>query len=382
MFQRVNRLVFGSRNSAFLVIFLTTFIYKFFLGWRSGIDRGWQDELGWRTFARDSTFVETISEYDAGYPTPFLRAISFVLSNLSNGSFITWHLATLILLSASVASLAFTRVISLQSSFVIALLVASYPSFDLLLLHNLSYWIFIPLFVISTNLIYQKIEINGPSLALFVMLALVAAKPQILGAILVFSIAIASRKEGRRKSIILLFPILFFLAAGRLSDDRLSLNIDIQSIGNLILTLPAHFVAATSPLFTISFFAASKIIGSLIIILIFYFFANSLAITYALKSNNSTKPSRQDIAQFLALLVYLSSLYFFPNSGWSQNDLLISDIYTKLFTRHYLPVILSTCFLLVTLSKRKNLINLWFSLAIVQYAAMQMFLFETFYRPV
>jgi hypothetical protein len=154
---RIDNLLLGSRWKQFITIFVLSFLFKLLLAWRSGITRGWQDELSWVHLAQTNDFFTTITELDAGYPTPLLRAFSFAITQISDSNFLFWHICVLIVISGSLASLAFSRALKTKSQYLVSGLACSYPSFDLLLMHNLSYWAFIPLFVTLSNILYGKL---------------------------------------------------------------------------------------------------------------------------------------------------------------------------------------------------------------------------------
>jgi hypothetical protein len=75
-------------------------------------------------------------------------------------------------------------------------------------------------------------------------------------------------------------------------------------------------------------------------------------------------------------------LYFFANSGWSQDNLLTSVIYTSLFSRHYLPIILLVCSVLISVIKRDRVLSVVLVFAVIQNLLMQIFLFTRLYGPV
>jgi hypothetical protein len=79
---------------------------------------------------------------------------------------------------------------------------------------------------------------------------------------------------------------------------------------------------------------------------------------------------------------YALGLYFFPNSGWSQNNLLYSGVYSSLFSRHYLPIILLVSFVVANFIKKDRILSFILVIATAQNLAMQIFLFNKFYFPV
>jgi hypothetical protein len=371
-----------------LSIFFLTYLAKLLFAWRTGIENGWQDELGWQKTALSNSFLETAINYDAGYPTPLLRALSYVLANISPASFVVWHLVVLLIISACVASLAFSKIVSTDSSLIIAGVVSAYPSFDLLLLHNLSYWVFIPLFVVSTNLLHSTNEVRekqkkrgGYSTFMF-SLVILAAKPQILIATFILSIcAILKQRELNARLIIVPTTILCLLFAGRVSDNPLNLALDIASIYNFLLTILSHFVVVSAPLVILAVFAFSRLI-TFELVALYLLTANFLVGRIVFSRYKLVIQFRLIQGIFLAFISYTFSLYFFPNSAWSQNNLLTSEVYTSLFSRHYLPIILSVSFLIILAFREHRYSRILLFMAFVQSSIMQIALFSKFYAPV
>jgi hypothetical protein len=382
MRNRAQEFLIGSRGRTFLSISIFTFLTKLTLGWRSGIERGWQDELEWANLAQNSSFISTTTTYDSGYPTPLLRILSIVLSGLSQGSFLLWHSVTLLFIAFSVASLAYIKLLGTSSILVLASLVSAYPSFDLLLLHNLSYWTSIPLFVLLTNLFSADSFLNFRMIFLMVILVILTAKPQLLISMLVLSVCmITYRKELRIRLLSLPCIILVLFIAGRFSSQPIALSIDYSSFLIFILTFFSHFFIVSAPLLTLVFFAATKF-TTLDLTTLFYPLSTFLVVLLARKRMKTIEYLKSFQSVFLALVPYVLSLYFFSNSGWSQDNLLTSAIYTSLFSRHYLPIVLIAGFLTLLISKEGRFSRRVLILAAFQSVIMQVVLFENLYASI
>jgi len=383
MVDRIIQRFQGSNKNTFISIFVVSFFYKFTLSWQSGITMGWQDEIGWRDFAANHNLLQTIAEFDAGYPTPFVRGLSYILTPFSSSNFVIWHIAVLLCISASISSLAFSEVISHQSKIITAGILCSFPSFDLLLLHNLSYWAYIPLFVALTNVIAMKVQLDARLFFVILLLVTASAKPQILISIIaLIFISIFVESRLRKKLVSLTVPILLMFLIGRCSGRSLNLNLDYQSFLNYLFTVCAHFFAINTPIPTLLFFAIAKYLEFSFLILFYFLFASGVTIYFLSKSRVKRKPSIILISIALSFATVVSSLYIFANSGWSQNDLLISNEYPSLFSRHYLPVILNVTFLTLLRFDERRSARFLILATISQNVILQIFLFKQLYKPV
>ena len=383
MKTRIDNLLFGSRRTQFLIIFVLTFLFKLLFAWRSGITRGWQDESSWKKLAQTRGFFTTVIEFDAGYPTPLLRAFSFAITQISTSNFLLWHICVLTIISGSLASLAYCRIINRKSRYLLAGLVCSYPSFDLLLLHNLSYWTFIPLFILLANALYEKESLSATPSALIFTLIVFTAKPQLLVAVLVMLVFILRINGRLQKSItIAILSILVLGLLGRTSKNAIDLSLDVPSIINLVFTANAHFINVLAPIFVIGDYALSRFLNSSALIFLFFFLSNVITVLTLTRIRRYLRDLIQIRVVLVSFLVSVGILYFFPNSGWSQNNLMFSNIYTSLFSRHYLPIVFLaglTLFLIFQESKR---INIMIFLAVIQNIALLLFLFDKFFAPI
>jgi hypothetical protein len=379
----MKNLLNGGRRRQFLLIFVLTFLYKLLFAWRTGVSRGWQDELSWNTLGRGGGFFQTINQLDAGYPAPMLRAFSWVLARTTDESFLVWHLCILVAISASTASLAYSKVIESGFRYLVAGLVLSYPSFDLLLLHNLPYWTFIPLFVMLSNIFYRKLDLNAAQYSLIVFLILFTAKPQILIIVLFLVLGISAiSKIYRFPFLVMSAVILFLISFGRVSNNSINLQIDFSSIFNLGITVNSHFANIVAMLLVLALYAASKILNQPLLIG-FYYLATNLAFSYILyKYIRSDKREFRTLLVYFAMIIYVLSLFVFPNSGWSNNGVLSSLDFISLYSRHYLPVILIGSFLLIKLVGKTKLLFGVLIVGVLQNMAIQIVVFNQLYRPI
>ena len=358
-----------------------TFLTKLIFAWRSGIRLGWQDEIAWEKTALTNTFLQTVTSYDAGYPTPVLRALSYLLTHTKTEDFLLWHLSVLLIISLCTSSLAFSRQISLNKRLMLGCLLATYPSFDLLLLHNLSYWTFIPLYTILTNRINSEDTLSKRTSATILILLVSTAKPQLLVSLLFLCVYLMLKKKIRRfDSFVVLVALAVLLSLGRLSQTPITLALDFESLVNFPLTIASHFTNVILPAFTLSIYFANRVIDLPIISV--YFVCSSLLFVWLYYRNRKIDNYSFAFVSFITFCVYSLGLYFFANSGWSQDNLFTSGIYTSLFSRHYLPILLLVCSVLISLIKKVRVLNIVVVFAVIQNLLMQIFLFTRLYAPV
>jgi hypothetical protein len=379
----MKNLLNGVRRRQFLLIFILTFLYKLLFAWRTGVSRGWQDEIAWKTHAASEGLLETVTRFDAGYPTPLLRTFSFVLEQFTTNDFTLWHICILLIISGSVASLAHSRIIAFNDRYVLAGLVCSYPSFDLLLLHNLSYWTFIPLFVLLSNVLYGKKQINLVFLVFAFVLITFTAKPQLLIAVALPLVCVGVVNQRINKSVFILIALIgLIVVLGRTSENPLGLELDLNSVLNLILTINSHFFNVAAPVFVLGSYAISKYFNSFGFIFATLVLPNILVLPKWFKLIVYSKDAIRFKILYFLFFLSASGLYFFPNSGWSQDNLLTSNVYTSLFSRHYLPIVFLAGLILLMLCPKGKWTKFLLSFATIQNIFLQVYLFHQLYAPI
>jgi hypothetical protein len=339
--------------------------------------------MAWKTHAAGEGLLKTVTLFDAGYPTPLLRTFSFVLAQFTTNDFTLWHVCILLIISGSIASLAYSRIIAFNDRYVLAGLVCSYPSFDLLLLHNLSYWTFIPLFVLLSNVLYGKKQINLVFLVFAFVLITFTAKPQLLIAVAVPLVCVGVINQRVNKSVFILIALIgMIVVLGRTSENPLGLELDLNSVVNLISTINSHFFNVAAPVLVLGSYAISKYFNSFGFIFATLVLPNILALPKWFKLIFYSKDAIRFKILYFSFFLSASGLYFFPNSGWSQDGLLTSNVYTSLFSRHYLPIIFLAGLLLLMLCPKGKWTKFLLSFATIQNIFLQVYLFHQLYAPI
>jgi hypothetical protein len=343
-----------------LVLFFTVtimiFIYRFFMMWRIPIDEFYADEIDWVIAKSNRNILEYSLLLDAGYPVPVTRAIFWSITNLTEDSAIAIHLFSSLIASLCCASIILQNKLStaMTKKIIIAFSLGFYQSFDLLLWHQINYYLFIPA---SIYLLINTSRPKGINLSksswILVLLLIGIGKPQlVLSCILILIVDIVRQvlldaKIREKKSEIIILAYLFLsIIVGRFSNQTLELllepkNLFYATIGSL--RMPALVVF---PFFTVASLGFAKISDMTIV----YVIAN-LAVTLTsvllyvqVRKRNFKKldNSKQDFIRltlFAVAPIYFS-IFFFINSGWSQNPFWSNECNSCMVGRHTFGVYL------------------------------------------
>jgi hypothetical protein len=347
-------------RSFFFTAFSVISFWRIACLWRENIDHFHQDEIVWDRDSSSSSLFQYIRILDSGYPTPLLRAILWVASRVLNGNPTYIHLLSVFIVALCCTSLLFLRGYNKKNLAVAAVSLGCFPSFDLLLWHNLSYFGFIPLMVVFLN--GFSLSRNGYwSIFGMQILILFSCKPQLLAVDLALFFLLATRHFRQNNSLALLnvassiLP-LSLLIVGRQNSSSLPLQVGIKeliialaalAIVPIAITLPAIFVGLSGFL---RMYSQSELISLLQITLVaaqsLFFFSTKERIKSFIGSE------RRQIILVSAFPLYLS-LFIFGNSTWG-NDLFWRIPCTEcLLQRHIFPLTLLAT--LAILEMRNNL---------------------------
>jgi hypothetical protein len=198
---------------------------------------------------------------------------------------------------------------------------------------------------------------------------------------LVLGICVTS-KLYRYRLLTISVVILLLISIGRVSNNSINLQIDFSSIFNLGITVNSHFASIFALLLVLVLYKVSRILNQPLLVG-FYYVATSLAFSYILyKFIRNNKRDFRTMLVYFALIIYILSLYVFPNSGWSNNCVLSSLDFISLYSRHYLPVVLIGAFLLLKFVSNTKLLIRVLTVGVLQNTAIQIVLFNQLYRPI
>ena len=112
--------------------------------WRIPIDQFYADEKDWFTAASSRNFFQYIVMPDAGYPVPLTRAFFWIVAGVSSDSALIIHLFSCLISGLCVSSLVLIRNLPMTvfKKIVIAFSLGFYQAFDLLLWHQVNYYLF------------------------------------------------------------------------------------------------------------------------------------------------------------------------------------------------------------------------------------------------
>jgi hypothetical protein len=341
-------------RSYFLATFSVISLWRIACLWRENINQFHQDEIAWYRDSTTSNFFEYVGIPDSGYPTPLLRAILWIASRALNGNPTYIHILSAVIVALCCTSLLLLRGCSKKDLTVAAIALGCFPSSDLLLWHNLSYYGFIPLMVVFLNGISRS-RTGYSTIVVMQILIIFSCKPQLLVANLAVLFLLAARHFRQNHSLAFLYLAssilpLFFLIVGR--QDLHSLHLQIGSrefiiglaaltIVPIAITLPAIFVGISGFL---RMYSQSVLIFLLELTLVatqsLFFYSKRTRIKSIIGSE------RKQITLVSAVPLYVS-LFIFGNSTWG-NDLFWQIRCTEcLFQRHIFPLMVLLIFTLL-----------------------------------
>lgn len=339
--------------------------------WRGQFaDALWQDEISWNKSAGSKTLLENVFLPDSGYPVPFYRLILWVLTKVSPEGFGWIHILSAAMAAASCSSIIIllrNLVKSLQLK-VLALILGFFPTFDLLLFHNVAYFLFIPTFCfLYIRILRREFSIfDGFLLSLLIGFC---TKPQLLLSILMgllFLLYLLRTQivQAFSRLFLPIFTVLILVILGRIDSNQLDLIWSFRNVCQSLIALLYFPSAILLPAISIGLTGFARmqnysILSSASIITLVvancYFLARiaymgCFRVQAALKEN---KTQNSMTVLFLFAPIYVS-MFLFPNSGWEGNYFWDISCTTCTYQRHWLPVMfLSILALLFSVSKSK-----------------------------
>jgi len=375
-------------RSYFLATFSVISLWRAACLWRENINQFHQDEIAWYGDSTTSNFFEYIGIRDSGYPTPLLRAILWIASRALNGNPTYIHILSVVIVALCCASVLLLSGFTKKDLAVAAIALGCFPSSDLLLWHNLSYFGFIPLMVVFLN--GTSRSRRGYSTIIGMQLLIIfSCKPQLLVAVLTVLILLAARLFRQNYPLAFLHLAscilpLFLLMIGRQNSHSLQLQLGLReftiglaalAIVPIAITLPAIFVGISGFL---RMYSQSVLISLLELTLVvtqsLFFYSKRTRIKSIIGSE------RKQITLVSAVPLYVS-LFIFGNSTWG-NDLFWQIPCTEcLFQRHIFPLVVIVVFSL--LQMRNTLIRKSLILALlIQLLALGLFAYSALYSSI
>ena len=382
-----------------LAVFALIFSWRVFVLWHGQINHAlWQDEISWMRNAQAGSLLENIQLRDSGYPVPFSRLILWILSNLSPGNAGLIHTYSAFVAAGSCASIIMIlgKHYSSKLLALLALIIGFFPTFDLLLFHNLSYFVYIPTisYLLDRVLVHNFTFFNGLITTLLICLC---PKPQLLLSILValFSILCVTRSRIALmvKNIALpCFTTLFFFVLGRFDQSSIDLSITLRNMFQSLTALIYIPSAILFPWISIGASGFSRMIDSSYlwwtssIILVA---SNILLLNRIIGMNRirllgtlNGDRARHSLLIFLFLAPIYFSLFVFPNSGWEGNYFWNATCTACLYQRHWLPTIFLFVLAGITLMHKSKVFFYLLVGTLVQVSTLAVIAYPYLYFPV
>lgn len=362
------------------IYFLTTFsviaLWRTVCFWRENINQFHQDEIVWHRDSTSHSFLEFIQLRDSGYPTPLLRAILWLVSRTLDGNPTYIHILAVVIAALCCTSVLMLKGFSKRDLVFAAIAMGSFPSADLLLWHNLSYFGLIPIMVFFLNGFAQD-KILDWKIVVTQVLILFSSKPQLLIVYLMILFLLSAKQSRQKNSLVFLYlacsilPI-YLLVVGRQNSNSLELQISSRAflIGlialmlvPIALTLPAVFVGFSGILRAYSQpLLVSLLELALVAVQSLYLFLKRDQVRLLFNSE------RKQIILLSAVPLYIS-LFIFGNSTWG-NDLFWKIPCTEcLLQRHIYPLMVLSVFTFLQIRNSKSRVFLLCGLS-VQYMAL------------
>jgi len=385
------RLLLQLLTPFFLILF-----WRIFVLWRGQINVAlWQDEISWAQLAQINNLWDYVWLRDSGYPVPLARFLMWFIVHGLNGS--TWiiHLSAALIaaLSSSSLILILRKQMHVPTLTLAALIVGFFPSFDLLLFHNSSYFVFVPIVALLLLRISQRQFSFFDSLTLTALISF-CTKPQLLFSILVgFTfLCLTNRKQIMREIKNVVVPIVatvWYLVLGRLHQESIDLDLNIRSLYKALFAIiyipgAVYFPGISVAMGGYARLSNSTLIWCLSILIVILF--SILISCYSIVKLYLGSP--RDSGIFLSSIAFLItlptyfSLFIFPNSGW-QHDYFWNDTCTVcLYQRHWLPIVFLTLLNTLVLFYHSKFLKFLFAATLFQVISLALVAYPYLYQPI
>jgi hypothetical protein len=386
----INKIFSDKAKVTYILAVILIFFWKTILVWRGYIDTYFQDEELWFESSKNYNLLEYSTVPDSGYFTPILRSVAWIIYVVFEFNPTALHTFSAFIASACCASIIILSPENSRIYFktVCAFILGTYPSFDLLLYFNLSYYLFIP-----TLLLTLKINQNfsKKTIICLSLMILSLGKPQLLVSILLVLLFKLYQNPNFKKSyfsFILIFLTVILLVLSRINPNPINLEIANQ---NFLFGLFALFQMPATLLFPIISIAFKgflelqnlylflplvegfKIFSSFAIIYILvkkkyrlYFYANSKILGPLI----------------LAIIPTYVSLFIFSNSGWSTNFFWNINCTICLYNRHFFPLIVISTIIMSEIFGHLKIMKLPSLFVLFQYLGISLIAYNYLFLPI
>lgn len=367
----------------FLTAFSAVVLWRIIFLWRKNINNFHQDEIVWYKESKLHTFFDYIGLPDSGYPTPLLRAFMWIASRTIIGNPFQIHLLSVMIVALCCSSILVLEGFNRRDLCVASIILGCFPSFDLLLWHNLSYYTFIPLMVVFLNG-YSGTKNRFSMIAGVHLLVIFSCKPQLLASCISILFLLALRHLRQNHTLPLLqvgssLVPLSLLIVGRQHQQSLHLQVGTKEFLVGIAALVILPISILVPALFVGFSGFLRIHSqfSLIFILQLILVAsqNFVLAVNRVRLKQILRSERYQILLVSAVPIYIS-LFIFGNSTWGNDFFWRIRCTECLFQRHIFPLVLIVVFtILQKQNSRKFILLLSYlsqimAIAIFAYSAL------------
>jgi hypothetical protein len=386
----INKLYLDKARYTYILTVILIFLWKTILMWRGYIGTYFQDEELWLEGSKNYSLIEYSTVPDSVYFTPILRSVAWIIYVAFGFNPTALHIFSAFIASACCASIIILSLKNSQIYFktVCAFILGTYPSFDLLLYFNLSYYLFIPTLLLTLKITQNFSKTTVICLSLMI---LSLGKPQLLASILLVLLFKLYQNPNLKKSYLSCIPIfltVILLALTRINPNPITLELTNQ---NFLFGFFALFQMPATILFPIISITLKgflelqnlylflpivegfKIFSSFTIIYILvtkkyrlYFYTNSKIIGHLI----------------LAMIPIYISLFIFSNSGWSFNFFWNVNCTICLYNRHFFPLIVVSTIIMSEIFGHLKIMKLPSLFVLFQYLGISLIAYNYLFLPI
>lgn len=356
--------------------------------WRSHIGAFFQDEDKWFEGSKNYNLFEYSKINDSGYFTPILRIVGWIFFRVFGSNPTALHLFSALIASACCASIIilYPNNSQLYPKTISAFILGVFPSFDLLLYFNLSYFILIPTLLLSLRV---KQKIGKKQIMLLSLLILILAKPQLLVCILL--VLTFKQYKSKFKTYFNSIPILLailLLFISRANSDSISLELAPKNLFfglSALLQMPATLLFPIISIALEGYFRLNDLFFFLTIVQVFKVFGSCIIAYFLITKMNKSNISMNitNTAPFvLSIIPIYTSLFIFSNSGWSFDYFWNLNSTISLYSRHFFALVVVSTIIQYKILENFKVQKVVSILLLCQYLILSITAYDYLYFPI
>lgn len=378
------------KNLIALSAFILIATYKYLL---LGSARSYYiaDEIQWMQSLKNSNFIDNLVEKDAGYFVFVSKLLLFALNQVVFLNAYYLHISTIFLTSLCCVSVIYllSDKFKPKNSFILTLLIGTYPDFGLLTYMNISYFIFIPclILVIRMNLLH-KVKILD--LITILILTIWVAKPQLLlvlaCVILVKNIHFTTTSHKFSPTILVFFTASLLFGLSRFESPlplMINSEVPLQIILN-VFYIPISVFFPTISALLFGFFKMNELFSAVYPFKVAIAFFSFLIIIRSKKKFTSLDDNTKIYANLLLVSAIVLYLSFFLDPSSSFYSLYPWEINCRscVYSRHIFPLFVVLLLLLLNIIKNKATITLVLLGLLFQQVTVTYLAYDYLFAPV